>query len=443
MIYVFKTTVNTEIQIQHLKPHIDKIVPNAKWNFDLEDCDNILRIDSQTDISQIVIRELNARGFFCENYNKMKLIKRTMTILLTVVLLSAIATLFIMGNAKFGRAPKGDRFEKIKQSSNFREGSFKNIHLTPFVTKGYSMAGVAYDFIFTKFPRTEPTDTIPSLKTDIKNLPINENVLIWFGHSSYYIQLNGKRFLIDPVFSGNASPMPNSNKSFKGTDIYSADDMPEIDFLLITHDHYDHLDYETILKLKPKIKNIVCGLGVGEHFEYWKFDTSKIIEKDWNEEIVIADNFILHTATARHFSGRLFSRNNTLWMSYVLHADDYKIYLGGDSGYDTHFAELGKRFNGFDLAILENGQYNVAWHEIHMLPEEVLKATQDLKAKRIFPVHSSKFKLAFHPWDEPLKTISELNEKKYHLQLTTPKIGEIVYLNDSNQVFSEWWKDIK
>ena len=219
--------------------------------------------------------------------------------------------------------------------------------------------------------------------------------------------------------------------------------MPEIDYLLIIHDHFDHLDYQTIMKLKSKIRHIICGLGVGEHFESWKFDSSKIIEKDWNENVVIADSFTLHTATARHFSGRSFSVSNTLWLSFILQTPNLKLYIGGDSGYDTHFAEIGEKFGGFDLAILENGQYNEAWHEIHLLPEEVLKAMVDLKAKRLVPVHSSKFKLGFHAWDDPLKTISELNEEKYHLPLVTPKIGEVVYLNDCNQVFSKWWKEIR
>lgn len=365
-----------------------------------------------------------------------------MLVLSSVVLLLAATILIYMQQPKFGKAPNGKRLELLKKSLNFKNGIFQNIHFTPYKTEGYSMTGIAYDFIFTKFPRTQPSDSIPSIKTDLKKLPITENILVWFGHSSYYIQLNGKRFLIDPVFSGNASPIPNSNKSFKGTDIYSADDMPEIDYLLISHDHYDHLDYETILKLKPKIKYIVCGLGVGSHFEHWKFDTSKIIEKDWNEKIVVDDNITLHTATARHFSGRGFTRNNTLWLSFILQTPDFKIYLGGDSGYDTHFKEIGEKFDGFDLAILENGQYNKAWHEIHMLPEEVLKATQDLKAKRLFPVHSSKFKLAFHPWDEPLTLLSKYNENKYHLPLVTPKIGEIVYLDETSQEFEQWWKGI-
>ncbi len=348
-----------------------------------------------------------------------------------------------MRQPQFGKAPEGKRLEQLRQSPHYKDGKFQNIHFTPTISDGYSMAGVLYNFIFGKFPRTRPTTSIPSVKTDLKNIAITENVLVWFGHSSYFIQLDGKRFLIDPVFSGNASPIPSSNKSFKGTDIYSAEDMPEIDFLLITHDHYDHLDYPTVMKLKPKIKQVVCGLGVGEHFEYWKFDSAKIIEKDWNESITISDNFSLHTAPARHFSGRSYIRNNTLWLSFVLQAPGLNLYLGGDSGYDTHFAEIGKKFGKFDLALLDNGQYNLAWQAIHMLPDEVLKAASDLQTKRVFPIHSSKFKLANHPWDEPLKTITEHNEKNFHCPVITPKIGEVVYLNDSNQVFTQWWKEIQ
>lgn len=365
-----------------------------------------------------------------------------MIVLLSIVLLLVIATIAYMQHPKFGKSPSGKRLELIIQSPNFKDGKFQNIHFTPYVTKGYSMSSVAYDFAFTKFPRTQPKDTIPSIKTDLKNLLITENILVWFGHSSYFIQINGKRFLVDPVFSGNASPVPNSNKSFRGTDIYSVDDMPEIDYLLISHDHYDHLDFETLMKLKPKVKHIVCGLGVGSHFEHWKFDLSKIIEKDWDEKVIIDGTLTLHTATARHFSGRGFTRSNTLWLSYVLETPNFKLYLGGDSGYDTHFAEIGEKFGGFDLAILDNGQYNKSWHELHMLPEEVLKATKDLKAKRLFPVHSSKFKLAFHPWDEPLTHLTEHNKNKYHLPLVTPRIGEIVYLNYTSQEFEQWWKGL-
>lgn len=365
-----------------------------------------------------------------------------MIVFLSLIVLIVIVIFAYMQLPKFGKAPDGKRLERMQQSPHYRNGKFHNLEHTPNVTEGYSMTSVLYDFIFTKFPRTRPMDSIPTVVTDLKNLPPDENVLVWFGHSSYFIQLNGKRFLIDPVFSGNASPIPNSNKAFIGTDAYSVDDMPEIDYLLITHDHYDHLDYLTVTELKSKVKNIICGLGVGAHFEHWKFDPSIITEKDWNEKIELADSITLHTTTARHFSGRGFKRNNTLWLSFVLEAPDYRIFLGGDSGYGTHFREIGEKFGGFDLAILENGQYNEAWRAIHLLPEEVLAAAQDLQTKHLLPVHSSKFKLAFHAWDEPLKTLSALNDKSGQLPLLTPKIGEVVYLRDSSQTFTPWWRDL-
>ncbi|GGC57973.1 MBL fold metallo-hydrolase [Pedobacter quisquiliarum] len=373
----------------------------------------------------------------------MKIIKRMILSLICLLLLLIGATLIYMQQQKFGKAPNREYLDLIKKSPNYKDGKFQNRHFTPMITEGYSFLSVTYDFIVTKFPRTKPTAAIPSIKTDLKNLARTENVLIWFGHSSYFLQLNGKRFLIDPIFSGNASPVPNSTKAFPGTDVYAAADFPEIDYLLITHDHYDHLDYETILQLAPKIRHVVCGLGVGAHFRHWKFDSTKIVEKDWDEKVVIDDQMTLHTATARHFSGRGFTRNNTLWLSFILQTPSFKIYLGGDSGYDTHFKELGQKFGGFDLAILENGQYNEAWHEIHMLPEEVLTAAQELNAKRLFPVHSGKFALAFHPWDEPLIRLSKHNRDKYQLPLVTPIIGEIVYLDKPNQVFKEWWKDVE
>jgi L-ascorbate metabolism protein UlaG (beta-lactamase superfamily) len=365
-----------------------------------------------------------------------------MIILLSVVLLCVATVFFYMRQAKFGKAPSGERLELIQQSPGYKNGKFQNVHLTPMITEGYSMASVTYDFAFKKFPRQKPVGSIPSITTNLLKLPKDSNVLVWFGHSSYFIQIHGKRFLIDPVFSGNASPIPNSNKSFAGTDIYTAADIPEIDYLLITHDHYDHLDYETVIALKDKIKTVICGLGVGSHFEYWGFDRSIIIEKNWNESYRSDNGIAIHTATARHFSGRGFTRNNTLWISFILQTPNMKIYISGDSGYDTHFKEIGEKFGGFDLAILDNGQYNVAWQAIHMLPAEVLKAAQELKAKRLFPGHSSKFKLAYHPWDEPLVKITELNTK-FNIPLVTPMIGELVNLNNEKQPFKQWWTDIE
>jgi L-ascorbate metabolism protein UlaG (beta-lactamase superfamily) len=232
--------------------------------------------------------------------------------------------------------------------------------------------------------------------------------------------------------------MPFGVNAFEGTDVYKADDMPEIDYLLIS---YDHLDYKTVKALNEKVKHVVCGLGVGEHFESWGYDPAKIIEKDWNETVTVADTFKIQTATAIHGSGRGLSANNTLWMSYILEAPDLKIYLGGDSGYDTHFAEIGKKYGPFDLAILDNGQHNIDWRNIHLLPEDVIQATKDLKAKSLFPGRSGKFVLARHPWDEPLIKITELGEKA-NLHLVTPLIGEQVNLNDRTRIYKQWWKGL-
>lgn len=364
-----------------------------------------------------------------------------MLIVLFLALLIIIGSYFYMRHPKFGKAPSGKRLERIQQSPNYRDGKFQNLAYTPSLTKGYSMVGIMFDMLFKNHPRRKPTDSLPSVKTDLLSLPIDSNLLVWFGHSSYYMQIAGKRFLIDPVLSGNASPLPNTNKSFKGADIYNVADLPNIDYLVISHDHYDHLDYETIMGLKAKVGKVICGLGVGEHFEVWGFAPEQLIEKDWNEEIALDNDITLHTVPGRHFSGRGFTRNNTLWLAYVLKTPHQKIFIGGDSGYGSHFAKIGEKFGPFDLAILENGQYNVAWQAIHTLPEEVIKATKDLKAKRFFPVHSSKFMLAMHQWDEPLNEVARLN--KNEIPMVTPMIGEVVNLDNEQQVFKQWWKGVK
>lgn len=362
------------------------------------------------------------------------------TFIIIGVLLTAI--FLYMRQDKFGKSPSGARLEKIKQSPNFKNGKFQNLSYTPTLTEGHSWFKVLYEAYIKSKPRHYPTDRIPSVKTDLLSLPLDANVLVWFGHSSYFIQIDGKRILVDPVFSGSASPIPGTTKSFKGTDIYTVADLPDIDYLFISHDHYDHVDYKTLIALKDKIKKVICGLGVGAHFEQWGYDISQLIEKDWYETVALDSGFTAFVEPARHFSGRGLSTKNTLWASYVLQTPGMKIYIGGDSGYDAHYADIGNKYGPIDLAILDNGQYNEAWKYIHNLPEDVLKAAQDLNAKRIFPVHSSKFALASHDWDEPLVKLTELNTS-YNISLVTPIIGEIVHLNDTTQAFKQWWVGLK
>jgi len=370
-----------------------------------------------------------------------KFIKRTMLILLSIVVLLTLFGFLYLKQAKFGRLPSGKRLEVVEKSPHYKDGALQNLSHTPSLEEGTSMLGVMFEFFFKKIKNKEPLTDIPTIKTDIKSLDINQDILIWFGHSSYYFQLNGKRFLVDPVFSGSVSPVPYSGKSFKGTDVYSVEDFPEIDYLLITHDHYDHLDYQTIVEIKHKVKTVICGLGVGEHLEYWNYEPSKIIEKDWYDSIELDNQTKITLTPARHFSGRTFKRNTSLWTSYVVETTDFKLFIGGDSGYDFHFKEIGEKYGPFDLAILENGQYNQKWRYIHTLPEEIHTVAKDLKAKRFFPVHSSKFSLAFHSWTEPLERVSELNAKS-DIPMITPKIGQEVKLRDTSQEFEKWWEEI-
>jgi L-ascorbate metabolism protein UlaG (beta-lactamase superfamily) len=323
---------------------------------------------------------------------------------------------------------------------NFKDGKFQNLNPTPQFTEGYTLLRVIRENLLTKWPDKIPAQVVPSIKTNLAELPKEEDVLIWFGHSSYFMQLEGKRFLIDPVFSGHASPFPGMIKAFKGSDIYTVEELPEIDYLFISHDHYDHLDCKTIIKLKSKVKIVICGLGVAAHLMKWGYSTSQIIEKNWYDSFSLDSEFTVHVLPARHFSGRGTTRNNTLWCSYLLETPSLKIYIGGDSGYDSHFAEIGNQFSDIDIAILENGQYNNAWRYIHMHPDEVLLAAKDLKAKRLFPVHSGKFSLSQHTWYEPLTRISELN-KEIKIPLITPLIGEKVFLREEQQSFRQWWNE--
>lgn len=342
---------------------------------------------------------------------------------------------------KFGKTPAGERLERIKRSPNYRAGKFQNLNHTPDLTEGVGYLEVIQQFLFSKQTRTKPEGPLPSIKTDLRTLQPDENVLVWFGHSSYFMQVDGKRILVDPVLSGAASPLRFTTPSFEGADVYSVADIPELDYLFISHDHWDHLDYQTIVKLKPKIGQVICGLGTGAHLERWGFEHSRIIEKDWNESIPLDEGFVAHTVPARHFSGRGFTRNKAIWTSLVFQTPTMRIYLGGDSGYDTHFAEIGAAHGPFDLVILECGQYDKSWKYIHMMPEEVPQAALDLGAKRLLPVHWAKFKIANHPWDEPMIRALAANEN-LGVPLIHPMIGEKVDLKNENQVFSKWWEEI-
>ena len=336
-----------------------------------------------------------------------------------------------------GKLPSGKHLQRLKQSPNYKDGAFQNLSVTPMKPEGVSYWRMTKEF-FKKHPETAPPAKLPFVKTDLDKLNSAEPVIVWFGHSSYLIRVENKNFLVDPVFSGNAAPVSFMVKAFPGSNEYKAGNMPVIDYLILTHDHYDHLDYKTIRKLKNKIGKIYCSLGISSHLKHWGVDDNLVTEMDWWESKQLEGNIQLTAAPARHFSGRGLKRGQTLWSSFILKTSTHNLYLGGDSGYDSHFKEIGEKYGPFDLAILESGQYNTMWPLIHMMPEETVQAAVDLQAKALLPVHWGKFLLAMHPWNEPLKRVLT-KAKELNIQVRTPRIGEPLNLDAQNSG-KAWWE---
>ena len=336
-----------------------------------------------------------------------------------------------------GKLPSGNLLEKLKQSPNYKRGAFQNLSPTPMKADDISYWKMMREF-FKKNKEAAPPGLLPSIKTDLNRLTSLNPVIVWFGHSSYLIRIENKNFLIDPAFSGNASPLSFMIKAFPGSNIYKPEDMPAIDYLILTHDHYDHLDFKTLRKLRNKVDKIYCSLGLSSHLRYWGFDGNKITEMDWWETTQLEENISLTAAPARHFSGRGIRRGQTLWSSFILKTKDHNFYLGGDSGYDTHFKEIGNKLGPFDIAILEAGQYNTMWPLIHMMPEETVQAAVDLNAKTLLPVHWGKFTLAMHSWNDPVKRVLD-KAKELNMKVHTPKIGQPIVLDDSFQS-ENWWE---
>lgn len=337
---------------------------------------------------------------------------------------------------RFGKSPAGHRLQRIKNSPNYKDGSFRNVEKTEVNPGDTSMFTILKKMIF-RPSSVRPSGEIPNMKTDLNNLDPAKPQFVWFGHSSYFLQIEGYKVLVDPVFSGNASPFRFFGKAFEGADRFNAEDIPKIDLLIITHDHYDHLDYPSIKELAPKVKKIVTSLGVGAHLENWGVKNDKIIEFDWWESREVDSQVRLTATPSRHFSGRSFKRAQTLWSSFVLEIFGMKVFVGGDSGYDGSFRKIGEKCGPFDLALLECGQFGEYWPQIHMFPEQTVQAAKDLQAKKAIPVHWGKFVLSYHPWNEPIQRFTAAAEKA-ELEYFSPRIGEPLNLN-AEYIQEPWW----
>ncbi|WP_066218324.1 MBL fold metallo-hydrolase [Formosa haliotis] len=359
-------------------------------------------------------------------------------VLLTLVLGTII---FVNTSPEFGGKQPAENEKKFALTKHYKEGRFINLGNVDMKIglKDYGKSLLGYFNPPKGAVPNKPILTESISKSDLENYS-GETRLFWFGHSTFLLQIQSKNILIDPMFGDVPSPI-----EFLGTKRFSdhlpidIDSLPTIDAVLISHDHYDHLDYGSIIKLKGKVNRFYTPLGVGAHLESWGVKAEKIIELDWWEHRMFSDLQFVCTP-AQHFSGRgLTDKGKTLWSSWVIKSDTETIFFSGDSGYGPHFKDIGEKFGPFDFAMMECGQYNTLWHEIHMYPEETAQAALDVKAKRMMPIHWGAFKLAMHGWNEPVERLEKV-AKLEHLNMVIPKIGEPILVNATTQPSERWWE---
>lgn len=340
---------------------------------------------------------------------------------------------------QFGGKIKEQHKLKYANSKNWDGKQFINLEPTSIEVNIQSLPKLLQKQFANRKVKT-PSLPIPIAPFDIDAFlkPSPYLKFIWYGHSVVLMRLQGKTILIDPMLGDNASPIaPIKTKRFSDNSIDIINQLPEIDLALFTHDHYDHLDYESLLQLKVKVKHFFVALGVERHLESWGISSSKITPFDWWKQEMYDDINITFTPT-RHFSGRgLSDRAKSLWGGWVFQTSNENIYFSGDGGYGSHFKTIGEKFKHFGFAFMECGQYNEHWHQIHMHPEESVQAAIDVNAKIALPIHWAGFSLALHDWTEPIERFIKAAELE-KLIIIYPEIG--ILISDYKNENKNWWK---
>ena len=356
-----------------------------------------------------------------------------MSVKLKAFLVVLISTLILVACATTGSANW--------QSPHFRDGKF--INLEPYEQDfGFSRTWeIVNKFWFKDFPHTEPDIDLPIQLLTAENLAAQDKDAVYrLGHSTVLMKLNGQYWITDPMFSERPSPFQwIGPERFHAVPI-DMDTLPNITGVIISHDHYDHLDEATIEGIHERVQHFFVPLGVAKYLRAWGVDPNKIHELDWWQSTSV-EGMRLTATPSNHFSGRgLFNRNETLWASWVIDSGNRKIFFSGDSGYFDGFKDIGEEYGPFDLTIMENGAYNTDWAKSHMFPEETIQAHKDLKGKTMLPVHHGTFKLAFHTWFDPMEQISLLSQE-HNVPVLTPMMGQAVTFDEPEQ-FAAWWTDL-
>lgn len=364
-----------------------------------------------------------------------KTIKKIAKVILLLLIFAMIMTFFI------DRYISAEIIKSYESSQQYQQGTFRNeVPDTPHsIMKTF---GILKRFITEKKVDGEPDGSLPqSLLTrkELNELSNDQIFIVKLGHSSLLLKVYGKYWLIDPIFSQRASPFSFMGpKRFQNTPI-SIEELPNIERVLISHNHYDHLDKNSIINLAGKTQQFLVPLGIEGDLQSWGITKEKIINFDWWQELQ-SEGILVALTPAQHFSGRgLSDRNTTLWGSWVIKTSHERFFFSGDSGYFDGFKKIGHKYGPFDITFIETGAYNSDWPTVHMLPEMSVQAHLDLQGKVMVPIHNSTFDLAFHPWYEPLERVLAA-AKAHNVKLSTPINGEII---NSKNIDSDdrWWKD--
>ncbi|GAA0136184.1 MBL fold metallo-hydrolase [Paenibacillus sp. YSY-4.3] len=339
----------------------------------------------------------------------------------------------------FGGNPSKDQKERYSKLDNYVKGKFVNQVPTNLAMSASDYFSLIKNSI-SKTKDRRPSGKLPIAKLDWNKIKSEEDSLTWFGHSAFLLSIDNKKLLVDPMLGPVASPVSFAgSKRYSKDLLYVIDEIPPIDAVLITHDHYDHLDYPSIHKLKNKVGHFFVPYGVSAHLTRWGVAKEKITELNWWDETEF-QGLTLALTPSKHFSGRgLLNRDTTLWGGWVILGKRTRFFTSGDGGYDTHFKEIGKKYGPFDLTLIEGGQYDSHWSWVHMTPEEAVKAHKDANGKNMMLIHWGAFTLAYHGWTEPIER-ALIEAKKADVNLIAPHIGDTVALNEEMPLpASSWW----
>ena len=350
----------------------------------------------------------------------------------------------VLSSPPFGARMSGARLERAKANPHYRDDRFVN--LQPEAPTRLAEIGNYLVQQFSGDEVREPPAPLPVLAIDRAALvaaPATSSLrAFWIGHASTYVEIDGLRLLLDPVFAERVSPLPVGPRRFHPPPVGLAE-LPRIDAVLISHDHYDHLDMDTVRHLAARGSRFFVPLGIGAHLERWGVAPAQIEELEWWQQATLGGVQIVCTPT-RHYSGRgLADRSATLWSSWSVVGPKHRFFYSGDTGYGSHFQDIGARLGPFDIAFVKIGAYGpgAAWTDIHMPPEQAVQAHRDVRAKRMFPVHWSTFNLAYHAWDEPIRR-AVAEARRTGVDLVTPRLGEWV---DADREFrsTAWWEAVR